>query len=326
VENYLIRVGEQSMPAIGLGLWKIDRDQTAATVTDAISAGYRHLDSAADYGNEVEVGAGIAQALEQGLCQREELWITSKLWNTYHRPEHVRAACEKSLSDLRVDYLDLYLIHFPVALKYVDFAERYPPEWFFDPQADQPTMEIDSVPLHETWAAMEALVEAGLVRQIGVCNYNSGLLNDLMAYSQIKPAMLQIESHPFLTQERLLRLVADYNMPVTAFSPLGALSYLSLNMAEAQESVIEQDVVTAAAARVQRTPAQVVLRWGIQRGTAIIPKSSKPERLRENLALFDFELSEEEMQAISNLNRNRRFNDPAVFCDAAFSKFYPIYD
>jgi len=115
-------------------------------------------------------------------------------------------------------------------------------------------------------------------------------------------------------------------MPVTAFSPLGALSYLSLNMAEAQESVIEQDVVTAAAARVQRTPAQVVLRWGIQRGTAIIPKSSKPERLRENLALFDFELSEEEMQAISNLNRNRRFNDPAVFCDAAFSKFYPIYD
>jgi len=326
VENSVIKVGDRSMPAVGLGLWKIDKQDTAATVTAAIKAGYRHLDSAADYGNEAEVGDGIQQALTQGLCQREDLWITSKLWNTYHRPEHVRPACEKSLADLGVDYLDLYLVHFPIALKYVDFADRYPPEWFFDPDADAPKMEIDPVPLHETWAAMESLVEAGLVRQIGVCNYNSGLLHDLMAYSRIKPAMLQIESHPYLTQERMLHLAKNYDLAVTAFSPLGALSYVPLDMADAEESVLEQKAVQDIARRVERTPAQVVLRWGIQRGTAIIPKTSRPERLRENLALFDFTLTEAEMESISALNRNRRFNDPAVFCDAAFNTFYPIYD
>ncbi len=314
------------LPTVGLGLWKIDRAQTAATVVDAIATGYRHLDSAADYGNEAEAGAGIRQALERGLCRREELWVTSKLWNTFHRPEHVRAACEKSLADLGLDYLDLYLIHFPIALKYVDFATRYPPEWFHDPDADHPAMQIDPVPLHVTWAAMETLVDADLVRNIGVCNYSSALLHDLMAYSRIKPSMLQIESHPYLTQERLLRLAANYNLPVTAFSPLGALSYVPLNMAETSESVLEQNVVKQAAVRTGRTPAQVVLRWGIQRGTAIIPKTSKPERLRENLALFDFSLTEAEMQAISALNSNRRYNDPAVFCELAFNTFYPIYD
>lgn len=326
MENTRIKVGDRDMPIVGLGLWKIEKEHTATTVTEAIAAGYRHLDSAADYGNEVEVGHGIKQALTKGLCSREDLWITSKLWNTYHRPEHVRPACEKTLADLGVDYLDLYLIHFPIVLKYVDFAERYPPEWFFDPDVESPAMEIDAVPLHETWAAMESLVDAGLVRQIGVCNYNSGLLHDLMAYSRIKPTMLQIESHPYLTQERMLRLATNYDLAVTAFSPLGALSYVPLDMAQASDSVLEKKVIKEIAARVQRTPAQVVLRWGVQRGTAIIPKTSKAERLKENLALFDFTLSDDEMQAISALNCNRRFNDPAVFCDLAFNTFHPIYD
>jgi D-xylose reductase len=147
-----------------------------------------------------------------------------------------------------------------------------------------------------------------------------------MAYSQIKPAMLQIESHPYLTQERLLRAAAQYDTAVTAFSPLGALSYLELDMADAGESVLEQAAVTEAAARVGRMPAQVVLRWGIQRGTAVIPKTSRVERLRENQRLFDFELNDAEMNAISALNRNRRFNDPGHFCEEAFGTFFPIYD
>ncbi|MGA1081138.1 MAG: aldo/keto reductase, partial [Steroidobacteraceae bacterium] len=196
-----IQVGASQMPAIGLGLWKIARDVTAETVVKAISTGYRHLDCAADYGNEPEVGLGIRQAIAQGLVRREELWVTSKLWNTFHRKEHVRAACERSLNDLGLDYLDLYLVHFPIALKYVDFATRYPPEWIHDPTAKHPRMEPDAVPLHETWAAMEDLVTAGLVREIGVCNYNTGLVHDLMATARIRPAMLQIEAHPFLTQE-----------------------------------------------------------------------------------------------------------------------------
>ncbi|MBL6815570.1 MAG: aldo/keto reductase [Pseudomonadales bacterium] len=319
-------LGGDNLPAVGFGLWKIDKPDTANLVHAAVEAGYRHLDSAADYGNEKEAGEGIKSALAAGLCQREELWVTSKLWNTYHRPEHVRAACEKTLSDLGLDYLDLYLIHFPIALKFVDFDVRYPPEWFFDPDAEAPRMEIDPVPLHQTWAAMEDLKESGLVKHIGVCNFNSALLHDLMAYAKQKPEVLQVEAHPYLSQERLIKLAQDYGMTVTAFSPLGALSYVSLDMAAENESVLETDAVKTAAARLGKTPAQVVLRWGVQRGTAIIPKTARKERLKENLALFDFELSAEEMQAISALNSNRRFNDPAVFCEAAFNTFYPIYD
>jgi D-xylose reductase len=321
-----ISVGNEAMPAVGLGTWKIEREATARAVQDAISIGYRNIDSACDYGNEVEAGEGIKAAISAGHCSREDLWVTSKLWNTYHRPEHVRPACERTLSDLGLDYLDLYFIHFPIALRYVDFEDRYPPEWIYDPNAAKPAMEVDAVPLHETWAAMEELVEAGLVKHIGVCNFTSGLLIDLMAYSTIKPAMLQIESHPFLTQEPLLRLAADFGVAVTAFSPLGAQSYVSLDMATEADTVLTAAPVVAAAKRVQRTPAQVVLRWGVQRGTAIIPKTTRPERLRENLALFDFELSDEEMAAISNLNQDRRFNDPGVFCEQAFGTFYPIYD
>ena len=321
-----IKVGNAQMPGIGLGLWKIEPEQVPGLVVDAVKAGYRHLDSAADYGNEQAVGKGISDVIAQGLCTREDLWITSKLWNTYHRKEHVRAACEKTLQDLGVDYLDLYLIHFPIALEYVDFDTRYPPEWIHDPAADNPAMAIAAVPLYETWQAMEELVDAGLVKEIGVCNYNSALIHDLNAYARIKPAMLQIESHPHLTQERLIRAAKGYDMAVTAFSPLGSLSYVALGMAGAEDSLLQAEAVTAAAARAGRTPAQVLLRWGVQRGTAIIPKTSNVERLAENIALYDFELTEAEMSDISALNKNRRYNDPADFCEIAFNTFFPIYD
>ena len=230
-----IKVGKAKMPSVGLGLWKLDQSETADTIVNALKSGYRHLDSAADYGNEIQTGEGIKQAFNQGICSREDLWITSKLWNTFHRPEHVLPACEKSLRDLGTDYLDLYLIHFPISLKYVAFDTRYPPEWIFDPTTENPKMHIDPVPLSDTWRAMEELVERGLVKEIGVCNYNVGLLHDLIAYSSIKPAMLQIESHPFLTQEKLIKAAKNYGMAVTCFSPLGALSYLELDMANKKD-------------------------------------------------------------------------------------------
>jgi D-xylose reductase len=312
--------------SIGLGLWKIVNDQCAETVYNAIKLGYRHLDSACDYGNEVEVGQGITRALTDGLCSREELTITSKLWNTYHSPEHVKPALEKILTDLNLDYLDSFLIHFPIAQAFVPFEERYPPEWFYDPEADNPTMKLVQVPLADTWRAMEDLVHQGLVKRIGVCNYNSGLLHDLMSYATIKPAELQIESHPYLTQEPLIRLAKNYGMAVTAFSPFGALSYLELAMADADESVLTQEVITRAANKYNKTPAQIVLRWGLQRGCSVITKTTKTERLQENLDVFDFALADDEMAAISALNKNRRFNDPGKFCESAFNTFYPIYD
>ncbi len=315
-----------TIPPIGFGLWKVDKEICVQTVFDAAAAGYRHFDSACDYGNEEQVGAGLKKVVSDGVCTRDDLWVTSKLWNTYHRPEHVRAACERSLKDLGLDELDLYLIHFPIPLKYVPFETRYPPEWLYDPEAATPQMIPDPVPRADTWGAMEDLVEAGLVKQIGVCNYNSALLTDLMAYARLKPSVLQIESHPYLTQEKLIRLAQGYGLDVTAFSPLGALSYVSIGGAEMGDSVLTERVVTEIAARHGKTPAQVVLRWGIQRGTAIIPKTVNRNRMAENLAITEFALPEDDMTAISALNQNRRFNDPGVFCEGQFGTLYPIFD
>lgn len=314
------------LPAVGLGCWKVPRESAAALVVEAIRAGYRHFDCACDYGNEREVGEGIRAAIDQGLCRREELWITSKLWNTYHSRHHVREALERSLRDLGVEYLDLYLIHFPIALRFVPFHMRYPPGWIFDPGGTHPRMEPVHVPLAETWGAMEELVTSGLVRNLGVCNFNCALLRDLRSYAQIRPAVLQVELHPLLAQEKLLRFCRDLHIAVTAFSPLGAQSYFSLGMADPRESVLDQPAVRAAAARHGRTPAQIVLRWGVQRQTAVVPKTIHYQRLRENLAIFDFELSPEEMQAITALDRHRRFNDPGVFCEQAFGTFFPIFE
>ena len=187
-------------------------------------------------------------------------------------------------------------------------------------------MRRAAVALVDTWRAMEALVGTTKTKHIGVCNYNTGLMQDLLNYAKIKPAMLQIESHPYLTQEKLLRLCQQNDIHVTAFSPLGALSYVELDMAERAESVLQTTVVKNAAKTHEKTAAQVVLRWGIQRGTSIIPKTITPERMRENLDIFDFELSQQDMYDISALNANRRFNDPGNFCEAAFNTFYPIYD
>ena len=323
----IIRLADgTAVPAVGLGLWKIDRPAAAGVVRDAIRIGYRHFDSACDYGNEAEVGEGLSSALTSGLCRREDVWVTSKLWNTFHRRQHVRPALERSLRDLRLDYLDLYLIHFPIALEYVPTEDRYPPGWFLDPNTPNPRMTPARVPQIETWQAMEDLVRAGLVRKIGVCNFNCALLRDLLAAAAIPPAVLQVELHPYLAQEKLLRFCREQGIAVTGFSPLGAPSYVPLGMATPSDSVLDRPVVVEAARRHSRTPAQIVLRWGVQRGTAIIPKTSRPERLAENLALFDFELTGDEMQAITALDCGRRFNDPGVFGEAAFNTFMPIYE
>jgi D-xylose reductase len=238
----------------------------------------------------------------------------------------VRPACERTLRDLGLDHLDLYLVHFPIALAYVPPETRYPPGWFFDPDAPHPGMRAARVPMAETWQAMEALVEAGLVRHVGVCNYGVSLLRDLLACARIRPAVLQVELHPYLAQEKLLRFCREEGIAVTAFSPLGAPSYVPLGMATTAESVLDHPVVAAIARAVGRTPAQVVLRWAVQRGTGVIPKTSRPERLRENLALDDFSLTPGQMEAISALDLGRRFNDPGVFCEAAFNTFFPIYE
>lgn len=315
-----------SMPAVGYGFWKVERSDAPRLAYQSLELGYRHLDCASDYGNEAEVGIGINQAISNGVCRRQDLWVTSKLWNTYHRPEHVELACKRSISDLQCDYLDLYLIHFPISLRFVPFETRYPAGWFFDPSSPSPCLEYAPVPIIDTWRAMEALVTKGLVRNIGVSNFGVSLIRDLLTQANIRPSVLQIESHPYLTQTKLIRYCHQENIAVTAFSPLGAPSYVPLGMATNDDSVLELSLIKEIALRHQKTPAQIVLKWGVQRGTAVIPKSSQLNRLKENLALDDFDLSESEMNIISSLDRNQRFNDPGVFCEHAFRTFFPIYE
>lgn len=320
-----LRSGDK-LPAVGLGMWKVPNSACQPLVHDAVEAGYRHFDCACDYGNEKETGDGLRKVMAEGLCQRDELWITSKLWNTYHRKEHVELACRKTLSDLQLDHLDLYLIHFPIAQQYVSIEERYPPGWFHDPEATEPAMEFDRVPIAETWEAMERLRQAGLVRNIGVCNFGTSLIRDLLSYASEPPAVLQVESHPYLTQDNLLRFCQEQDIAYTAFSPLGALSYHELGMADQTDSLLKLEAVKAIAVAHSKTPAQILLRWGVQRGTAVIPKTSKKARLAENIAIFDFELSEEQMATIGSLNQDRRYNDPGAFCEQAFNTFCPIYE
>lgn len=314
------------MPTVGLGLWKVPKDATADTVVKALELGYRHLDCACDYGNEVEVGIGIQRAISTGVIQsRADLWVTSKLWNTYHAAEHVPLALQRTLEDLQLEYLDLYLIHFPIALKFVPFEARYPPEWTYDPDATTPRMEYARVPLVETWGAMEKLANSGLVRNIGLCNVNTGLLRDLLSQVNIPPAVLQVERHAYLQQPNLMRMCKDEGIVVTGFSPLGSSSYVELDMAKPTDSALKEPEILRLADKHGKTAAQVLLRWGIQSGASIIPKSVKEERLAENLGIFSFELDDEDMTAIESLEKGRRFNDPGSFTQG-MNSFCPIYD
>ena len=321
----MLRDGTE-VPSVGLGFWKIPKPMTGDVLFDAVSIGYRHLDCACDYGNESEAGDGLRRVWNETDVRRDDLWVTSKLWNTYHRPEHVASACQRSLDDLGLDHLDLYMIHFPISQRFVPFDERYPPEWFFDPHAESPQMELDPVPIVETWQAMVELRDRGLVRHVGVCNFGTSLLRDLLASTETPPEMLQIELHPKLCQNRLLRYCREQQIAVTAFSPLGATSYVSIGMAAESDSLLNDPQVQSVASDIGRTPAQGLLRGGLQRGTAVITKSQSPDHLRDNLALFDFELDAAQMESLTSLDQHRRYNDPGDFCETAFHTFCPIFD
>jgi len=314
----LANTGDQ-MPLVGLGTWKIERESTASVVHQAIKSGYRLLDCACDYGNEIEVGAGIKAAIEDGTVERKEVFVTSKLWNTFHEKDRVKEGCLKTLKDLGLEYLDLYLIHFPIALKHVPIETLYPPEWNYDPK--NPGCVFSDATIRETWEAMEELVKEGLVKNIGIANFSCSLMQDLVKYAKVKPNVLQVENHPYLQQPNLLKYARSQGMAVTAFSSFGGKSYWAFNAeAKAMQDLLTHETIDSIAKKHSKTTAQVLLRWAVQRSVAVIPKSSNPDRLKENIAIFDFVLDDADLKDITGLDRYMRFNNPGDFAG------YPIFD
>ena len=298
----------REMPLVGFGLWKVNNDTCADQVYNAIKTGYRLFDGACDYGNEVEAGQGVKRAIDEGLVKREDLFIVSKLWNSFHDKDRVAPICKKQLADWGVDYFDLYIIHFPVAIKYVDPSVRYPPGFFYEDNK----VEFSNATLEETYHAMEALYEQGLIKSLGISNYNGALLLDLFRYAKQVPQTLQIEHHPYLTQEPLLKLCKERDIAVTAYSSFGPLSFVELDMQKAKDTpmLFDHDVVKGIADAHGKSPAQVLLRWSTQRGVAVIPKSNNQSRLAQNLDVCSFDLKQDEIEKISALDKGLRFNNP----------------
>jgi len=295
--------GGDRLPALGLGTWKSAPGAVHGAVKEALTIGYRHIDCAPAYQNEPEVGKAIAEAIASGRVSRQDLWLTSKLWNNAHAPHQVRLALEQTLTDLRIDSLDLYLIHWPVAFK---------PGVFF-PCKSEDYIALEDLPIIATWKALEDCVAKGLVRHIGVCNFSVAKLDALCRQAAIRPAMNQIELHPYLQQGPTLEFCRQNGILVTAYSPLGSGDRPAGMKKSGEPTLLDNPVGQRVATKHKATPAQVLLAWGLSRKTVVIPKSVNPERLRQNLAAADLLLDAQDMADIATLDRGYRFVDGSFF-------------
>ncbi|KAI1330808.1 NAD(P)H-dependent D-xylose reductase [Xylariaceae sp. FL0255] len=303
-----------NMPLVGFGIWKVPRETCADQVYNAIKLGYRHIDGAWDYQNSAEAGEGVRRAIKEGIVKREDMFITSKLWNNYHKREHALEMAKLENEAWGLGYLDLFLIHFPISLEFIPFEKlRYPCFWI-DEQQSQVT-KLNPVPVSETWGAMEELVQSGLTKSIGISNFNTQLIYDLLSYAKIKPSVLQIEHHPYLTQPDLIKMAQEHGIAVTGYSTFGPQSFIELDSPSAKgvQPLFEVDFIKSIAEKHGKTPGQVLLRWCTQRDVIIIPKSNSVDRLKQNLESTSFDLTQEELDQISGLNRGLRFNNPASF-------------
>lgn len=264
---------EVEMPAMGLGVFQVENDTTAEIVKNAIELGYRSIDTAAIYGNEAGVGEGIQLALASTGLNREDLFITSKVWNAGLNYEETISAYEESLEKLGLDYLDLYLIHWPGNDKFA-----------------------------ESWTALEDLYQEGKIRAIGVCNFNISHLQDLLKTARVTPVINQVEFHPRLQQRSLREFCKEHNIQLEAWAPL------------MQGGLLEDTTIAKIAEKYGKSNSQVILRWDIQNEVITIPKSVLKERMAQNADIFDFSLTDEEMQIINAMNLDKRVGpDPEVF-------------
>lgn len=282
--------GAGAMPAVGFGTLFRDLSTTTAAVKCALEVGFRHFDCAERYRNETQIGEAFTQVFGAGQIRREDVFITTKLWNTNHRPERVKPAFDASCQRLQVDYIDCYLIHTPFA---------------FQPGDDQDPRDVyghvlydGDVTLLDTWRALESLVDEGRAKSIGLSDITLDALKEIVIHARIKPAVVQIESHPYLPEWEMLEFCKQHGIILLAFAPLGH---------GMQPNVLEDTVLTGIAKRVQKTPAQVALAWAVQRGTAFLTTSATPSHIQENFDIAT--LPQRAMQEIKDeISTRIRFN------------------
>jgi len=293
--------------SVGLGLLMVDKDQVHNAIYSAIQAGYRRIDNAAVYFNEDAVGDALASVIHDGLVQRDELFVVSKLASPFHRAEHVELALRKTLNDLRLDYLDLYLVHWPVTFEYVpiDTSQRGYPDEEID-ESDNGKRIDPTVSLHETWQAMEGLVDKGLVKYIGVSNFPVMTLHELLSKARIPPAVNQCEGHPYLQQRKLVEYCNKRGVHFQAYSSLGTPGYKE----DGEPSVLDDPILQQIASQHNCSVAQVCIAWALQRGTSVVAKSVTPNHQQANLQAQSIQLSDDEMAQIATLDRGYRFFRP----------------
>ena len=289
---------------LGLGTWKSAKGEIYQTVRKAIEIGYRHFDCALIYGNEHEIGQAISDAIGNNEVTRNELWMTSKLWNNRHKKADIQPAIEITLDSLKLEYLDLYLIHWPVALiNEVNY-----------PQNGSEMVDLKHIPLTETWQGMIALKDKQLTKHIGVSNFSIKKINQLIAETGIYPEALQLELHPFLQQKKVLDFANAHGIALTGYCPLGSADRPANRITESEPKLFENKTIIDIANDKGTTPAQIMLAWAVNRGTSVIPKSVNPQRLKENLEAADMGLSSSDMQKINHLDQHYRYIKGDFWC------------